>query len=213
MSKAAVIGLVVGISILMPAAFMLMYQAPSLETLQLNMTLKLQSTSGSLEYRASYHFGANRIDSSVSTDNIEWTSRTAAASVETSDDLTTAIRSYFSEITIESDKFFVRSDGTWTLSLQEKLCEGVSVRIAAYGDNTTVTNIVPSLSVDYVPSALASALRSIGVDAVRVIVTISLDIAGTLVSQYIQNCLSIIMFYANLGNSIFDYLIGEIRAD
>ena len=196
-----------------PAGFMLMYHAPSLEALQLDMTLRLQSTSGSLEYRASYHLGANGIDSSLSTDNIEWTSRTATASVETSDELTTAIRSYFSEIVIESDKFSGRSDGTWTLNLKEKLCEGVSVRIVANGDNTTVTNIVPSLSVDYVPSALASALRSIGVDAVRVLVTISLDIDGTLVRQYIQNCLSIIMFYVDLAKTLWNYMIGEIRAD
>lgn len=148
----------------------------------------------------------------MGTSTVKWRNRAAPATVESSDNLTSEIRSYFSEITIESDYFTISRDGSWSLSLEKKICQGVYVNVDVDGDNTTVTRVIPSLSVSLVPASLANALRSVGVDTVNVVVTISVNIMGKMIEQYFNNCFSVFMDYVRLVKEVIDVMIGTISA-
>lgn len=212
MSKSKLMAFALVLAITVPAGFILVSQLSAEELMQLDMTLKLQSTSDDMEFRAKYHWGADEIETSVGTSNVKWRSRAARATVESSDNLTSEIRSYFSEITIESDYFTISRDGSWSLSLEKKLCQGVYMNVDVDGDNTTVTRVIPSLSVSLVPASLANALRSVGVDTVNVVVTISVNIMGKIIEQYFDNCFSIFMDYVRLVKEVIDVMIGTISA-
>lgn len=72
--------------------------------------------------------------------------------------------------------------------------------------------MIPFLSVSLDPASLASALRSVGVDSVNVVVTISVSIMGEIIEQYFRNCFDVFMDYVRLAREVIDVMIGTISA-
>ncbi|MGV9170377.1 MAG: hypothetical protein ACOC38_10615 [Promethearchaeia archaeon] len=114
-------------------------------------------------------------------------------------------------IEIETDRFSANADGSWSLSFQKKLCQGVFVALDVEGDNTTVDSISPSLSASILPSGLSSALESMGIEVLEVIGTISIRIPGQMVRQYFRNCYDVVMDYVDLAKTVSGILIGTIN--
>jgi len=193
-----------------PAAYMLFTQLSSGEKVQVDFTLKLQSSAGDKEYKAKYHWGANEIDSTMTTSNVKWSSLDALAQVLSSGDLTDAVKGIFSTVSITTDDFSVNTQGYWTLSLKKKLCDGIYVNLEADGDNASIQHMTPSLTVSAVPSSLSSALQGIGLDSLNVIVTIRLHIMGEVVQMFLWNCYEVLMGYASLLKEVVDWAIGTV---
>jgi hypothetical protein len=179
--------------------------------MQVDMELKLRSDTGNREFRASYHWGANDIESSQTRCDVQWVDRTSSASVHTSGVFTDTLNEYLETIEIETDQFSASADGSWSLSLQKKLCQGVFIALDVEGDNTTVDSISPSLSASILPSGLSSALESMGVEVLEVIGTISIRIPGKIVRQYFRNCYDVVMDCIDLAKRVSGILIGTIN--
>jgi len=212
MSRTRLIAIIVIVAITFPAAMMLANQFSSGELIQIDLTLKLKSTSDDLEYVAAYHWAGDEIESSVSSNNVKWKTKTALASVRSSGQLTEAVRSHFSQIEIENDLFDISTDGTWTLNMRKRLCSGVTMNLAVDGDDTRVESITPSLNVELMPQGLAAALQNIGINSVSVIVTLSVHIVDRVVEQFFENCFQVVKSYADLAKELIDIQIGYLYA-
>ncbi|MCF2138185.1 MAG: hypothetical protein K9W43_13220 [Candidatus Thorarchaeota archaeon] len=198
---------------MIPAAIKLREQVDIGENVTLDLTLKMSDPSGDIEYVATYHWGATEIESSTNpSSKIKWISRSSQAMVQSSGDLTTAVKNIFSSMSIETDSFSLNQQGDWSLFIQKKLCEGVFINLDAEGDNTTINSLTPSLSIEFVPATLSSALDSVDIDHIKVIVTISLHIMGEVVEQYFRNCFEVFMGYVELASNVVNHQIGTIYA-
>lgn len=182
------------------------------EQLQVDFTLKLQSSAGDKEYKAKYHWGATGIDGAETASNIKWVNQDAAARVLSEGDLTNAIQNIFSLVSIVSDTFSVDEESRWDLNLEKKLCDGIYVNLEAKGDNNSVESMTPSLTVNYVPSSLSSALQGVGLGSLSVVVSIRLHIMGEVVEMFLWNCYQVVMSYIGLLKEITDWAIGAVLA-
>ncbi|MFW9890341.1 MAG: hypothetical protein ACFFER_19350 [Candidatus Thorarchaeota archaeon] len=206
--RAIVIGFVVIVAVL--AGWRLYGQLSLGEQVQVDFTLKLQNSTGDEDYRAKYHWGANEIDSTTTSSNVCWTDRDALAQLLSSGDLTTAVKGVFSIATISSDTFSINEQGDWTLFLKKKVCDGVYVNLNAAGDTDSIKSMTPSLTIDFIPSILSSALQGIGLDSLDVIVTIRLHIMGEIVELFLQNCYEVLLDCLLLSMEIADWVVGTI---
>lgn len=204
----------VGLIVMMglPAGLMLINQQSLDELLQMDFTLKLKSTIDEQTFQSKYHWGATDISSASSASNIEWIRQGVQGRIQSSGDLTSAVQSVFAVASIVADSFSVDEQGYWTLHVEKKVCDGISINLDAVGNSDSISSMTPSLTVSYVPATLSSALRSAGLDSVSVIASIRLCIKGEIIEMFLWNCYQVIQGYLELTREVADWVIGTIFA-
>ena len=212
MKRNSLIGAIFIMAIVLPATYMLVGQFSSGDLIQVDLTLKLKSTSNAMEYVAAYHWAGGEIDSSISSNNVKWDTRTALANVKSSNELTNAVRNTFSKIEITNDWFAISPNGNWNLNLHDQLCSGVVMNVVVNGNDTKVESFTPSLSVEFMPPELASALQKIGINSLDAVVTLSVNIIGKVIEQFFENCFQVAKSYAHLVKELLNYNIGTLYA-
>ena len=193
-----------------PTLVLLYFNQTTAPPVQLDLTLVLQSTSNDLKYSANYHWAGDDIESSSS--SISWEDDTAVASVSSTGQLSEAIKSYFESILISFDFMDIQESGNWNLKLTKDLTSGISLDVKINGDESSITEIVPSLTVSFVPHNLAIALQNVGIDEVRVDVTISFHIKGEIIEEAANSLGIVLGFYTGLLEKSVDATLDTISS-
>lgn len=205
-----IIGMLLVITVAAPTLGLTFISQTIAPPVQLDLNLVLQSTSNNLKYSANYQWKGDEIEETSS--KVSWESDTASASVTSTDQLSEAIKSYFEDILISFNYMLIDDTGDWSFELTKDLTYGIALGVEIKGDRSTIKDITPSLTVSYVPSSLATALRSVGVDEVRVDVKISFHIKGTIIEDFAKSFGIVIGFYAGFLQKTVDVSLETISA-
>ncbi len=180
--------------------------------IKLDFTLSISSASDDLEYNAKYSWDATGIDANNGVTSIQWSSKSASAKINSQGQLTETIKSYFESVTISLETTLLQENGEWSINLQKQLCSGVSMGVEINGDESEVSEITPYLISSIMPVSLKSALRSIGLYEVDLVVKIEFHIRGDLLEEGARNLGIVIDFWTGLVSKTVEVSLGTLSA-
>jgi len=205
-----IIAMLLVVTVAVPTLGLVFISQTTAPPVQLDLNIVLQSTSNNLKYSANYQWRGDKIEDTSS--KVSWEDANALASVTSTGQLSEAIKSYFERVLISFNYMFIEETGDWNLELTKDLTSGISLGVEIEGDSSTIKDIIPCLTVSYVPASLKTALRNVGVDEVRVDVKISFHIKGTIIENAAKSFGIVIGFYAGFLQKTVDVTLETISA-
>lgn len=180
--------------------------------LELTLSLEYQGTSiGSTDLK--YHWLSGEVSQESEFETIEWQDRTVTASALSYNSIDSTIIEYLGEASQSGSWLSIDEDGYWTVSFTLLVGGSLPIYLIFSGKDTTVNDVSLSSDASFLPTALKTALKNLGITSLDLILGWNLVISGDFLRSWFSNLFDFIRDGISTIRRIGSSLIGSIELE